>query len=422
MKRTAGRPPNKDKGSGGIAVTDVFMANKEANVPIVANRGGARSSKSYSIIQLLTERFFSLPGRQILMLRKTLPSLRKSTLRDFQSYLELLGLYDRCKESKMEMCFSFGKSLIQFGCLDDPSKIKSTQWNDIFMEEGTEFTYDDFMVLRTRLSAPEHKKPGKTRGAKSWIPNQLFIAFNPEDENHWLKDKLIERFDSKDLKEIVSNYKHNPFLSDEYVKILLDLENQDPNYFRIYGLGEWGKLDHVIYSNWDLVDSFPPNCEETFYGLDFGFNNPSALIKVGILDDEIYEEEKLYQTGLTNSDLIVAMNNIIPTEHKRNSFIFCDSAEPDRISEITDAGYNVIPADKSIKDGIDMVKRFKTHIVRGSDNLLKEKKSYSWKVDKRSERILDEPIKFNNHAVDAERYAIHTFFKEYGVGPMVRFI
>jgi phage terminase large subunit len=422
MRRTAGRPAKeKPASSGGIAVTDVFMANKEATVPIVANRGGARSSKSYSIIQLLTERFFSFPGRKILMLRKTLPSLRKSTYRDFQSYLDHLGLADRCKESKMEMCFSFGKSLIQFGCLDDPSKIKSTEWNDIFMEEGTEFTYDDFMVLRTRLSAPEHRKPGY-RGSKAWIPNQLFIAFNPEDENHWLKDKLIERFSGSDLKEIVSNYKDNPFLSDEYVKILLDLEEQDPNYFRIYGLGEWGKLDHVIYSNWDLVDSFPGNCEEIFYGLDFGFNNPSALIKVGIKDDEIYEEEKLYQTGLTNSDLIVAMNNIIPIEHKRNSFIFCDSAEPDRISEISDSGYNVVPADKSIKDGIDMVKRFKTHIVRGSDNFLKEKKSYSWKVDKRTERILDEPIKFNNHAVDAERYAIHTFFKEYGVGPMVRFI
>jgi phage terminase large subunit len=146
------------------------------------------------------------------------------------------------------------------------------------------------------------------------------------------------------------------------------------------------------------------------------------LIKIGIRDNELYEEEKIYQSGLTNSDLIVAMNDVIPGEHKRNSFVFCDSAEPDRISEISDAGFNVVPADKSVKDGIDMVKRFKTHIVRDSSNLLKEKRSYSWKVDRKTEKILDDPIKYNNHAVDAERYAIHTFFKEYGVGPMVRFL
>jgi phage terminase large subunit len=412
--RPKGRP--KKTHSGGIAVTDVFMANKESKVPVVVNRGGARSSKSYSIIQLLTERFFSLPGRQILMLRKTLPSLRKSTWRDFTGYLTTLGLYDRVKESKMEMCFAYGDSLMQFGCLDDPSKIKSTQWNDIFMEEGTEFTYEDFIILRTRMSAPMH------RAAKGYVPNQLFIAFNPEDENHWLKERLIEKYGSEDLKEIVSNYKDNPFLSEEYIKVLTDLEKDNPNYFRIYGLGEWGRLDHVIYSAWDVVDRFPLGCEEIIYGLDFGFNNPSALIKVGIKDGELFEEEKIYQSGLTNSDLIVAMNDVIPAEHKRNSFVFCDSAEPDRISEISDAGFNVIPADKSIKDGIDMVKRFKVHIVRGSDNLLKEKRSYSWKVDRKTEKILDDPIKFNNHAVDAERYAVHTFFKEYGIGPMVRFL
>lgn len=412
--RPKGRP--KKIHSGGIAVTDVFLQNKEAKVPVVVNRGGARSSKSYSIIQLLTERFFSLPGRQILMLRKTLPSLRKSTWRDFTGYLTTLGLYDRVKESKMEMCFAYGDSLMQFGCLDDPSKIKSTQWNDIFMEEGTEFTYEDFIILRTRMSAPMHK------ATKGYIPNQLFIAFNPEDENHWLKERLIEKYGSEDLKEIISNYKDNPFLSEEYIKVLTDLEKDNPNYFRIYGLGEWGRLDHVIYSAWDVVDRFPLGCEEIIYGLDFGFNNPSALIKVGIKDGELFEEEKIYQSGLTNSDLIVAMNDVIPAEHKRNSFVFCDSAEPDRISEISDAGFNVVPADKSIKDGIDMVKRFKVHIVRGSDNLLKEKRSYSWKVDRKTEKILDDPIKFNNHAVDAERYAVHTFFKEYGIGPMVRFL
>lgn len=417
MGRMTGRPHGRPKAFTGnkispnIAITDVFIQNKQSKSIVLANRGGARSSKSYSIIQLLVERFFGIPGRQILMLRKTLPALRKSTYKDCMSYIERLGLSGRIHEQRQELTLDYGSSTIQFGALDDPTKIKSTQWNDIFMEEATEFTYEDFVVLRTRLSAPVHKT----------IPNQLHLAFNPEDEYHWIKTKVLEEM--SDVQEIVSNYKCNPFLTEDYIKILLDLEQQDPNFYRIYTLGEWGKLDNQIYSNWEKVDFWTANPDDTIYGIDFGFNNPSVLVKVAIKDMHAWVDELIYQPGLTNTEFISAVSKHMSNEDKRRSYVFADSAEPDRIKEFEDAGFFIIPAEKDIHDGIDSVRRYKLHISDSATNTLKEIRSYSWKKDRKTERILDDPIKFNNHAMDAMRYAIHTYTKEYcNFGPTVRFI
>jgi phage terminase large subunit len=393
-----------------IEVTRIFIENRTSEQKVLVNRGGARSSKSYSIIQLLVDNFFSLDGRQILIGRKTSPALRRSCYRDVIRYLRKLGVYDLVHENKSEMALYYKESLIQFVGLDDPDKIKSTEWNDIFMEEANEFDYNDYMVLKTRLSAPDHG-----------VRNKLFMAFNPEDTFHWIKERVIDLGD-RDCREIHSSYKDNPFLSDDYVQELIKLEEQDYNYYRIYGLGEWGKLDHLIYGNWDLVGGVPENPDEWFYGLDFGFNAPSALIKITLKDEEVWEEELLYETGLTNTDLIERMKELIPPRDRTNRYIFCDAAEPDRIEEIQAAGFTAIAAEKKVKEGIDMVQRQKIHIVNDSVNLIKEKRSYSWKQDKRNNQIIDDPVKFNDHLMDAERYAMFTYFKEIGAVPEVRWL
>lgn len=393
-----------------IQVTRVFIENRDSDKKIIINRGGARSSKSYSIMQLIIDRFFSLPGRQILIARKTSPALRRSCYRDCIRYLKKLNLYSEVQEEKALLALHYKDSLLQFVGLDDPEKIKSTGWNDIFMEEANEFDYEDFIVLSTRMSE-----------ADQGVKNKLFMAFNPIDTFHWIKEKIVDS-SRNDIQEIHSSYLDNPFLSNDYIQSLLDLEQQDPNYYRIYGLGEWGKLDNLIYTNWDIIESMPENEDECFYGIDFGFNAPTAVLKVSIKDEEIYQDELLYETGLTNSDLIVELNKLIPVKEKGNKYIFCDSAEPDRIQEMEQAGFTVIPSDKKVKEGIDVVKRQKIHITRNSDNLIKEKRSYSWKTDRKTGRIIDEPVKFNDHLMDAERYAIYTYFKDVGVMPDVRMI
>lgn len=373
--------------------TNVFYRNMGCKNRIIVNRGGARSSKSWSIAQLFLYKFLMETRKKFLVVRKTLPACRISTYLLIKEQMEEMGITQWILEEKQARIFHYARNLLHWTSIDDPEKIKSTEWNYIWMEEANEFTYDDFMILKLRMSGPT--EDGK--------PNQMFMSFNPVDEHLWIKGKVVEK--EKEVKEILSTYTDNPFLAREYVESLEDLKNQDMNYYRIYALNEWGHLENLIYSNYKMADELPDG-GETIYGLDFGFNNPTALVKIVIKDQEIWEKQLLYKTGLTNTDLIDWLTKLV---EKRIDCIYADSEEPARIEEIKRAGFNVHPSVKgkgSVKDGIDFVKRQKIHITKDSPDLLKEKRNYVWKQDKDG-NVLDEPVKFYDHLLDGERYAIH---------------
>lgn len=386
-----------------VAVTPVFVKTREHDDKLVLiERGGARSSKSHSISQKKIERLFAYPdtGRKILILRKTMPALRISTMPLITSIIKGYGLWDRVQEDKRLNNLNYGKSFIHFGSLDDPEKIKSTGWNDIYMEEATEFTYEDFMVLKLRLSEPVSRGPR----------NQITLVFNPTDEFSWIKTKLMHS--ERDIAEIHSTYKDNPFLPDEYVRSLESVKEQDPNYWRIFGEGEWGKLENLIYTNWYLAPQHLTQ-GETIYGLDFGFNNETCLAKFVFDGFEVTAETLIYESGLTNNKLIERMEQIFPKETRAEFQIYPDCAEPARIAELDEAGFWVTPADKNVKDGIDFVKRYHIGIVQWSEPAKKEIQAYSWRQDKNN-KVLDEPVKFNDHFVDSMRYALYTHNKGRG--------
>ncbi|MGB4714956.1 MAG: terminase large subunit, partial [Defluviitoga tunisiensis] len=94
----------------------------------------------------------------------------------------------------------------------------------------------------------------------------------------------------------------------------------------------------------------------------------------------------------------------------KNCEIYADSAEPARITEIARAGFNVYPAEKSVKDGIDFVKRKMIYLYEECANAAREIQMYKWKEDRKG-NVLDEPVKFNDHAMDALRYAVYTYYK-----------
>lgn len=286
----------------------------------------------------------------------------------------------------------------------------SSDWNYIWIEEATEFTWEEYQTIKLRLRAE----------TKDGIPNQMFLSFNPIDERHWIKEKLVED-PTQDTKEIVSSYRDNPFLPAEYIKDLENLQFQDISFYNVYTLGQWGKLENLIYKNWDICSWWPDKSavDHVFYGLDFGFNDPSALIECRVKGKDCWEKEHLYHTKLTNSDLIQKLQMLIPEEKRRAHVIYADSAEPDRIKEIKDAGFRIKPAIKRVEDGIDIVKRYSVHILEDSLNLIKEKRAYSWKKD-RNGNVTDEPIGIWDHLMSAERYAIHSGLK--GGGVRVRFI
>ena len=178
------------------------------------------------------------------------------------------------------------------------------------------------------------------------------------------------------------------------------------NWWRVYGLGEVGTLEGIIFHNWDMVDAFPPECSKIAFGVDFGFSNdPTAIVMIGTKDGEVYVDEKMYQTGLTNPDIVNKLKEYkIPHEIE----IYADSAEPKSIEEIRRAGFHIKPVDKgadSVRNGIDFMKTLKIHVTKNSVNLIKELRNYSWQQD-RNGGYVNVPINGFNHAIDALRYAI----------------
>jgi phage terminase large subunit len=298
-----------------------------------------------------------------------------------------------------------GARIVFLAC-DDPNKIKSTEWNDIWMEEANEFTWDDFVVFNTRLSAKPHTLI------------QVFISLNPDDEQGWPNQRLLlDAAWRVRVKLIRSSYRDNPFLDADYVALLEDLEMQDPTAWQIYGLGLWGKLTHVIYQPYTVLAEFPAAFDEVIYGLDFGFSNPACLLEVGLKErTNAYLRELLYRTQLTNQDLIAEAKRLIPPEHRRRP-IYADAAEPDRIEEFYRAGFRGIrPADKEVEPGLDFCKRLRFFTLTSNVNLNKERGIYKYRVDKNG-NVLEEPVKFMDHAMDAKRYALWTHHKGRGKLP-----
>ncbi len=369
----------------------VFLNNTEKRINAIF--GGAGSGKSWTIAQfLLLRKLYGEKDKQILVIRKTLPSLRITTYKLVLDLLEEYNLPHRLNKS--EMTISVGNNQMLFKSLDDPEKIKSYEGNYVWVEEATEISHKDFLQLDLRLRR------------RTDTMNQMFLSFNPIDQFHWLNIKLLGG-EREDLADNWTTYKDNPFLDFDPIKVLENLKGEDENYYRIYALGKWGILQNIIYSNYEIIDEWPESFDETIYGLDFGFNNPTALVEIGVKDQEYYERELLYESGLTGSDLIRKLEDLI---EDRSADIYADSEAPDRIVEIAREGFNIHKSRKgkgSVKDGIDFVKRHKLHIHRDSVNLIKEKRSYKYKEDKDG-RVMEEPVKFRDHAMDAERYALYT--------------
>lgn len=360
--------------------------------------GSAGSGKSEFSGRKIFYRCMKEGNHRFLIMRKVRTTLRESVIK---LMLELLdstkNLYIFNKTERFITLYNPQgiKSEILFEGLDDPEKIKSIKGiTGIWIEEMTEFTRQDVMQIDLRLR-------GKTKYYK-----QIMCSFNPiESAAPWIKEDF---FDNKKEDSYVhhSTIDDNPFIDKGYFNVV-DRIN-DPVYHKIYRLGQWAVARGIIYENWDILDKFPKEFDEVIWGLDFGFNNPSALVKIGYKDNEIYIEEKLYKKGLTNNDLIQEMENMI---NNKNDEIYADSAEPARIEEIGRAGFNIKPSDKSVKDGIDRVKTYKLHIHKESNNLQNEVKVYKWKEDKNG-NPLDEPVKFQDHLNDAFRYGIYTHYLE----------
>jgi len=356
---------------------------------IVVNQGGTRSGKTFSILQVIIEWCYKNQnaGWVFTIVRKTLPSLRGSAYRDFLNILKSCNWYSEDFHNKSEMTYNLFGNLIEFISVDQPQKIRGRKRNVCFINEANELTYEDFFQLLVRTS------------------DKIILDYNPSDEFHWIYDKILTR---DDVDFFITNYKDNPFLEKELVEEIERLQFADESHWKIYGLGERAQSKDLIYTHWQLCEDLPGR-GEICYGQDFGYNVPSALIKVEIFENAIYCKELIYETKLTTFDLIERYKDL---DISKFDEIFCDSAEPKTIEEIRRAGFNAKEANKDVTEGIRKIKSLPLFIEKNSVNILKEIKSYKWKTDANGRPIKDkdrdEPVKFNDHAMDALRYAVFT--------------
>lgn len=362
-----------------------YYDNKRSKKRIVINQGGTRSGKTYSILQVLCEYCQANKdrGSVITVVRKTLPALKGSAYRDFLDILNREDWYSEEYHNKSEMTYQLFGNMVEFISVDQPQKIRGRKRNIAFINEANELTWEDFFQLNIRTT------------------DKVIIDYNPSDEFHWIYDKLIPREDADFFQ---TTYRHNPHLDKDLVDEIERLEAADENYWRVYGLGERGSSKEIIYDHWKPVKGMPGR-GETWYGLDFGYNNPSALVRVESFEGAIYADEALYMTKLTTNDLAERLRDLGISKADE---IFCDNAEPKTIEELRRSGFNAKPCDKKdVKEGIRKIKGLPLFVTDHSFNLLKEIKGYKWKVDKDG-KVLDEPVKFNDHCMDAMRYAVFT--------------
>jgi phage terminase large subunit len=229
----------------------------------------------------------------------------------------------------------------------------------------------------------------------------VIIDLNPSDFECW----CYEIADGPDAVKIHSTYLDNPFLGEKQIAVIEGYKRADPEglMWKVYGLGLRGASEDQIYTHHKMVPELPGK-GALWYGLDFGFNVPTAMVKVELYEGAVYVEEVLYQTRLTTSELAEVMKGLNIGQYDE---IYCDSAEPKTIQELYNEGFNAMPGDKDVTEGIRKVKGMPLYITERSVNLRKEMAGYKWKKDK-NVKVLDEPDKAagNDHLCDAMRYAI----------------
>ena len=366
-----------------IQATNVFERNWEANTRFVINIGGSRSTKTYSILQLLIVKALeSVEPLVISVVRKSMPSMRITVMRDFFDILKQLDLYNVELHNKTENTYLLNNTLIEFFSIDDAQKRRGSKRDILFVNEANELSAEDFFQLNIRTT------------------NQVFIDFNPS-ETFWYNDQLENR---DDITIIHSTYRDNPFLPEEQVYEIERLQHTDQQYYQIYALGQFaGSFDRIY--QYIPVDDIPVNnAKLVALGMDFGFtNDPTTLVEIWKDNDDLYLNELIYERNLTNQDIAERLGEY---EIDKYIEIIADSAEPKSIEEIRRMGFNIKPAQKgpdSVLNGIDILKRHKIHVTKQSVNIIKEINNYKWVTDKDGNK-LNKPVDMFNHSLDAARY------------------
>src|SRR5210317_411032 len=356
------------------------------------HQGGTRSGKTFAACQYLTYLLTTSKEPLVIsIIRKTLPALKGSVLRDFVLILQQTGLYFEGTHNKAENTFIYGQHTVEFLSVDEPQKIRGRKRNIAFLNEANELNIEDFRQINMRCT------------------DFLILDFNPSDPVHWIYDEIIPR---DDCDTWITTYKDNKFLSKDLVFEIERMKERDPDYWRVYGEGQKAVYSaRQIFNNWNFLpyDEFPEfdPAAEAVIGLDFGFSNDeSAATLIFKKNDKLFIHELLYKKGMTNSELVEYFKKL----GYEDVLFYADAAEPKSIEQIKRDGLLIKPAIKgqgSINAGISLLKEFDIYVSKESKNIIKEYNNYYWE-ELKDGTIVNKPKDKFNHAMDSIRYGVYS--------------
>ena len=369
-----------------IKTTVVFeelLKSDELDKRIVIAQGGSRSGKTFNILIYWIYRLLQEDKKTLTIVRKTLPSLKNSVLKDLIQVLELFEIYDPNKFHKQEGFYELGSNIINWTSVDEPQKIRGMKRDYLYCNEANELKIEDWNQLIFRTT------------------DKVICDLNPSELNSWVYD-LEKRDDSYMFK---TTWRDNPFVSDTIIKELESLKEKDENLYRIYNLGEKGIANQLVFKKFSTIEKIPEGMKLLGRGMDFGYNSPTTLIEIYKDEDNLYMRELLYTKNKTMPDIIYQMEQL---GFDKTDTIWCDSALPQNIEELKRSRFNVKPVNKkSILHGIDLIKRHHIWIESTSTNTIKEFQTYRFKEDKDG-NLIDTPEDDNNHSIDAIRYVLES--------------
>lgn len=387
---------------------EIFQSVHTSKKRYILMKGSAGSGKSVDTATQYILRLMKEKGRNLICMRKSEVSNRDSTFAELLAVVERyhLGAYWKITKEPMSLrCFN-GNSIIFRGMNDEKQreKLKSVTFSsgkltDIWLEEATEFSQEDFEIIDDRL-----------RGE---LPDGLFYqikaTFNPVSANHWIKRVFFDREDENVLLH-QSTYLDNRFIDEAYKARMERRRLIDPEGYRVYGLGEWGEAEGLILQK-VKVKEIPldfTSYDDIALGQDFGFNHANALLLLGWKDGDVYVLREIYVFGMDTSEIIrLAEQKGFPKE----KILWCDSAEPDRIKMWAKAGFRARGVNKngakgSVSAQIDWLKQRRVFVHPDCTATIKELSSWKWRKDPATGQYTDEPVPLMDDAVSALRYGV----------------
>lgn len=348
-------------------------------------QGGTSSSKTFTILPFLIQYALQHPKSEISVVSESIPHLKRGALKDFLKIMDWTGNLNHNNFNKSNLTYKFTNgSYIEFFSADQPDKLRGARRDILFINECNNVAFESYQQLSIRT--------------KKFI----YLDYNPTNE-FWVHTELINT-DIADF--VILTYKDNEALDEAIVKEIERAKEKAKtssyweNWWNVYGLGQIGSLDGVIFNNWKIIDTIPEEARLIGYGLDFGYtNDPTAIVEVYKYNDQRILNEICYNKGLSNSQIAKYITTKLPC--------YCDSAEPKSIAELKSYGINAYPVTKgsdSINFGIQVMQEESYLVTQKSLNLINELRKYAWDKDKKTGAKLNKPIDSFNHGIDAWRY------------------